>query len=1151
MEIAELLASVRRRWVTARAMRAAARVASGALLALALLLAADRLFAPGDLVMIAAAASGAAAAGVLAVTALRPLRHIPGDRQVARRVEECCPELEDRLASAIDLDGERSPFRDLLLADAAHRSRAVDADRVVAARDVRRAIAGAAGVTAAVVAMLVIGSSVFGRIARSAWLYAVPFSATLIVEPGNARVAAGEPLEIKARVADTYGSLGRARPAVHIRTGDGSSTALTMEPRVDGYGVLVPAVDDSFAYRVSAAALVSEDYVVTALQAPRVERIDVAYRYPLFTGLAPRVAVGGGDVFAPEGTAVTLTVHAGSAVREGTLRLASGARLGMTVEAPGVLSASFEVTRDDAYRIALRDGDGLSNAERPEHVIRTVPDDAPVLEIRRPGGDREITSIEEVEIEVHAEDDFGLHGVELVYAVAGSADRVVDLLGAEPAARVTGTHTLFVEDLHVAPGDVISYHARARDANPGRAGAMRSPIYFLEVRPFNREFEYAPSSSLAGMNADAAGRLAELQKEIVAATWRLDQQEERRRSPADLESVADAQAELRQSALGAAAAMLRRGRSAEEREAMAAAARAMARAEAELRALATATALPPELDALTRLRQAEAAIRRTQVSFSGSPGQAGYQPREDLSSMFDRDLRREQQTNYENRPAATQSGRPTEESEALRRVRELAARQEALRRAQADLARRRDSLAGDEAERILARLTREQEELSGLAAALEREIEARTAATQSGSASRSTGASRSSGFSGPSGGASDPMGRALSALRRGRFTEAADRVREALDRLRAMERALDLRSGAGRSQVLGALEREARHLADEQRQLARDARAGRQPGAPPGDPRDGAHPAPGGQEDGNAETRAEARRVLGDRQNALADRVVALHERLEAVAREALERDREAFRAAARSLETGAVVSRMRQIARRFREPPPGESLEGTARQHEEAAVAAIITEVAERLQATATGAAADDRLSAELRAAAEMRRSLEAIERQLAGIGTEDGRTPAELPSGQPGRAADGPGDDGGAGEGHAATGGGTIGAAARALLRQLEASPGLTAAVRLAHPDVLEDLERWAAHRFTGAGAGTEAFKQDFAAWEILHDGVRHAVEAFEADRASALRRAESEGRLAAGSADATPDEYRALVDRYYRSLADRSPRRPAGSP
>ena len=1139
-EIAALLASVRRRWLTARAMRGAARAAGGALLVLALLLGADHLFAPGDLVMIAAAASAVAAAGVLAVRTFRGLRGVPGDRQVARYIEERCPELEDRLASVIGLGGARSPFRDLLLADAARRSRDVDPDRVVSARDVRRATAGGLGATAALVAMVVSGSGVVDRIARNAWLYAVPFSATLVVEPGDARVAAGEPLEIRARLDDTYGSLGRARPAVEILEGDGSSATLAMEPRADGYALLLPPVERSFSYRVTAATLVSEDYAVTALHAPRVERIDVSYRYPAFTGLAPRVDVGGGDVFAPEGTAVTVTVHAGAPVQEGSLRLASGGRLAMTVEAPAVLAASFAVSRDDAYRVALRDADGLSNAAGPEHVIRTVPDDAPAVEIRRPGGDREITSIEEVEIEVRAEDDFGLHGVELVYAVAGRAEQVVDLLGAEPAARVTGAHTLFVEDLHVAPGDVISYHARARDANPGRARATRSGIYFLEVRPFTREFEHAPSRSLAGMDANAAGRLAELQKEIVAATWRIDRQDAAGRSATDLEAVADAQAELREAALGAAARMLRRGRSGEERQAMAGAVRAMERAEAELRALATATALPPELDALNRLRQVEAAIRRTQVSFSGGSGRtAGYQPQEDLSSLFDRDLRREQQTNYESRPTAAPDGRAAEESDALRRVRELAARQEALSGAQAALARQRDTLDGVDAARVLARLTREQEALIERAAALEREMEAGSATARSGRPSGSAGASASFGSSDSSGGgrgAADPMRRALSELRRGRVTDAADRGREAIDRLRAIERALDRRSGPGRQQTLGALEREARQIGDRQRRLGQETGGDVQGGA--------------GQEGAGVETGAgtAARRRLADRQDELADRAGALRRRIEEVARDVPEGYQEVLRAAARDLEVEAVASRMRRLAQRLREPVGGDPPAALSGQEQDE-LAGLLDQVADRLQAAAAATTGDGaRLSAELRAAAQMRRSLEAIARRLGGIGADEDAASGDPPSSGAGRPVGDVAAAGGDRTGAGTIGAGAIGAAARALLRQLDASPGLTDAVRSARPGALEDLARWA---FTGAGPGTEAFKQDFAAWEILHAGVRQAVEAFEADRARTLLRAETEGRLAVGSGDAAPDGYRALVDRYYRSLAGHPPRRPAGNP
>ena len=947
-------------------MRGAARAAAAALLALALLLAADRLLGPPDLVMALLAACAAGASAGFAGWILWPLRRGPSERQVARYVEERCPELQDRLASAIDLCETPSPFGGRVLDDAARRSRGVHLDRVVAARVVRRAVAGGVGATAALVALLVVGADVVGRIARSAWLYAAPFGATLIVEPGAARLVAGEPLEVRARLADTLGAFGRSAPSVTVIAADGGRATVEMQPHGAGYAATLPPAARSFTYRVAAAALESEDYAVTVLHAPRAERVDVAYQYPAFTGLAARVETGG-DVFAPQGTLVTVTVHSDKPVSDGALRLAAGGVIPLRREAPAALSASFEVTRDDAYRIALRDADGLSNRAAAEYVIRATPDAPPLVEVRRPGGDREITPLEEVVIEARAEDDFALARFDLVYAVAGTADRVVDLLGPDRVANGDGVHILYAEDLDVAPGDVISYYVRAGDANPARVRETRSDIYFLEVRPFEREFEDAPSQSSLSMDAGAVGQLAGVQKEIVAATWRLDGRPGLAAEDADLVAVADAQAELRQTALGAAARMLQRGRGRPERQALATAVDAMARAEEALRSASTGAALPPEMEALAALLRAQAAIRRTRVARDGSGRSAAGQPQEDLSALFDRDLRREQETNYENRPSSP-AAESSAESDALRRVRELAERQEALGRAQDDLARRRDALDDEEAERVLARLTREQEELSERAEALEREIAGESSDSSAPSASNARGA----------GGAGEPMRRALAELRRGEVAEAAERAREALDRLRDIERAL-----AGAS---------------------------------------------------------------GD--------------------------------------------------------------------------------------------AAPDDnrRLSAELEAAEGVRRSLETLEARLGRIGTEQGQ-------------ADDPRSEGGSQSEEGADAMrelAAIGAAARELLRRLEALPDLGDALRAARPGALEDLTRWAEARPTGAGPAIEAFEQDFTAWESLRNGVLQAIEAFETDRARELRAAETRGRLDVGAGDAAPDGYGALVDRYYRALADHPPRR-----
>ena len=785
--------------MAARAMRGVARAASVALLALGLVLVVDRALAPPDLVMALLASCSAGASAGFAAWVLWPLRRGPSDRQVARYIEEHCPELQDRLASAIDLRETPSPFGGRVLHDAARLSRGVDLDRVVAGSVVRRALAGAVGATAALAVLLLVGADTVGRIARSAWLYAAPLGATLVVEPGEARVVAGESLEVRARLVDTLGAFGRSAPRVTVVDGEGGRSTLAMQPRGAGYEATLPPAAASFTYRVTAGTFESDDYAVTVLHAPRVERIDVAYAYPAHTGLDSRLETGSGDLFAPEGTEVTVTVHADKPISDGRLHLATGGVITLRRGAPAALSASFEVNRDDTYRVALRDADGLTNRSDIEYVIRALADDAPFVEVRRPGGDREITPLEEVVIEARAEDDFALDRFHLVYAVAGGVERVVDLLGGERMARGAGLHTLYAEDLDVSAGDVISYYVRAGDANPARERETRSDIYFLEVRPFEREFEDAPSQSSLSMDAGAVGQLAGVQKEIIAATWRLDNRPRLAADDADLVSVADAQAELRQTALGAAARMLQGRGSREERQALATAIDAMARAEEALRAASTDRALPREMEALAALLRAQAQIRRTRISRGGSGRASAWQPQEDLSALFDRDLRREQETNYENRPS-TPPAESNADSDALRRVRELAERQAALGRAQEDLARRRETLEAEEAERVLARLTREQEELRERAEALERELEERGAGGEphrSFGASSSPAVGESSGSPAASrsnqrraGGVGDQMRRALAELQRGQVEEAAERAREALDRLGDLARAL-------------------------------------------------------------------------------------------------------------------------------------------------------------------------------------------------------------------------------------------------------------------------------------------------------------------------------------------------------------------------
>ena len=69
-----------------------------------------------------------------------------------------------------------------------------------------------------------------------------------------------------------------------------------------------------------------------------------------------------------------------------------------------------------------------------------------------------------------------------------------------------------------------------------------------------------------------------------------------------------------------------------------------------------------------------------------------------------------------------------------------------------------------------------------------------------------------------------------------------------------------------------------------------------------------------------------------------------------------------------------------------------------------------------------------------------------------------------------------------------------------------------------------------------------GTEGWKQDFAQWEELKVQLAAALERAETTTAAKLRAEQATDRLNAGAGQQVPEEYRRLVDQYYRSLATR---------
>ena len=280
-------------------------------------------------------------------------------------------------------------------------------------------------------------------------------------------------------------------------------------------------------YYVEADGLRSPSYRIEVIEYPVVQSIALTLRYPAYTGKAPQEIPDGGDIVALVGTEVELRVTPSRPAAAGELVLDDGRRLALEPQPDGRLIGNLVVSVDGGYRVELsapREGSASElRPASPQYVIDALDDRAPTVTLTKPGRDSKVTRIEEPFFELRAEDDLGIGALELVLAVNGEQRPPLRLYSAqEPGdTQLTAGHTLFLEELDLHPGDLISYFARVRDSGGDQARQTETDIYFLEVRPFQRIFRAAEQQGGGGgQQGENDIGLASQQRELVVATFK-------------------------------------------------------------------------------------------------------------------------------------------------------------------------------------------------------------------------------------------------------------------------------------------------------------------------------------------------------------------------------------------------------------------------------------------------------------------------------------------------------------------------------------------------------------------------------------------------------------------------------------------------------
>lgn len=699
--LSKIISRIRRKLQTERLLKGAAIVA-GSLLAISLLasLALARSNFSDDAIFWIRICGAAGILVLLYRFLVRPSLRPPTAKQVARFVEERNPELQERMSTAVELEGGTSnvhpEIRQLIIHDARKRFQRIPQPRFYFPRASLSSLAGA------LIAVLVFGILYWSgpgayNYSLSRLLGALDDEATPLysiqVNPGSVKIGKHADLEVQASL---HGFSADSVKVFVQYSGQPQWEEAKMLPdsRSGGYSFLFFDVREPFLYYVEADGIRSDQFKIQVSEIPRVLEMKVRLEFPKYTGLDPLVLEEEGDIRALKGTRAHFTIKTDQPIQAAKIQLDSGADVELQVAQPRLLEGEIKIDKDDFYRIHLADLEGVWNPGSDEFLIQALEDQIPILSFTIPGRDRKVTNLEEIFVEAKAEDDYGIRRLSLIYSVNGAEEQEVKLDHPRYSRSFKTSHTFYMEEFELLPGDFVSYYAKAVDA----VSSSATDLYFLEVEPFEKEISQGQQGQ-QGQGQESI-KLAKQQKDILVATFKLEQN--RSRIPAnELEengqTLALIQQQLQIQAQTIIDRIQRRGAAASDPrfqemvEYITTAIGHMEPAHDFLNELKTSEAIPEEQKSLQNLLRAESLFNEIQVSFSQSSSSSSSA--EDLADLVDLELdqtKNQYETLQQNRAVRQEQAL----DEALEKLKDLAKRQEQQVERQKRQGRRSNSSAG-------------------------------------------------------------------------------------------------------------------------------------------------------------------------------------------------------------------------------------------------------------------------------------------------------------------------------------------------------------------------------------------------------------------------------------------------------------------------
>jgi hypothetical protein len=681
-----------------------------------------------------------------AVVALRSVRD---SRWVARRIEAKHPELTAGLLAAVEEDA-RAPsgrlgfLQSAVIREALDHRRTHNWDETVPTWRLRISqLVHAATLGSMIAVAVALASQARTHAELRTAILTEAGAADVHVDPGDTQVERGTPLLVVARFAG--GVPAEATLVVDNQAKQTTQRGMTRSLEDPTFAGHVESVDSDLSYRVEFQGNSTKTFHVRVFEYPALERTDAKLVFPSYTALDPKTVEDIRHVTAVEGTELTLLCRLNKDVATARLIDAAGQAIALAPQDGGehLYRATLTLADPRRFRVELIDREGRTNKLATEIVANVTRNRPPVVKMTQPAHDVAVSPLEELRLKAELEDDFGLVRHGLSYTMAGREPRDIVLQGgAAKVLRLRPEHMIDFESLQAVPDQLLTYFFWAEDIGPdGQPRRTSGDMFFAEVRPFEeifRQGEQPPSGSAENEeqegqqgNARASDQLAEVQKEIINATWKLIRRETTAKPTDKLVDDAKVLEESQKGAIEQAAQLAERLQDPTSKANLEQATRSMKDAEKRLGEVAQKSSVPALNSALAAEQAAYQALLKLRARefevIRRNSRQQRQGARNSSANRTQRQLQQLELTDEENRYEDQRTARAQQENlsqrerqqretgQVLNRLRELAQRQndvnDRLKELQSALEAAKTQPAREEIERQLKRLREQQQQV--------------------------------------------------------------------------------------------------------------------------------------------------------------------------------------------------------------------------------------------------------------------------------------------------------------------------------------------------------------------------------------------------------------------------------------------------------